>query len=693
MSQASTPLSAEPTATCEQESAPCPPPHTASAEQGAPRPDTASLSSRQPDTSATGSGTRLAQLAGLSTLMSAVLAACGGGDDGAADAPLVPPPPSGGTGVTPPAPAPGYSAVGPAPVPIPAPAPTPATPAPTPRTPTPTPAPRTPTPSPSPSTPTPSPSPSPTPNPPAPAPSTPAPPATQITAAEAARFLLQAQFSASDAEIAAVQQKGYSAWLDEQMAAPSYTSGWNWLMSQRRNNYDQRFNSNYVDFMAWNQLIAAPDAVRKRVALALSEIFVVSADGIDGTWIGFSMAAYWDLLNTHAFGNYRELLEAITLNPAMGSYLNTRGNRKASGNRVPDENYAREVMQLFSIGLYQLNDNGTLIGGGRETYTMEDVTNLARVFTGYNYSRPYSEYDKDPQAFREPMKLDPSQHSPEDVKFLGVTIPGGDGAARLKAALDTLFNHRNVGPYIGRQLIQRLVTSNPSSAYVARVTAAFNDNGAGVRGDLQAVIKAVLLDEEARQNPALKPPTWGKLREPMIRFVQWARTFKATSSDGRWVLYNFSNPSSALSQSPLRSPSVFNFFRPGYVPPGTELARRNQTAPEFQITDENTVASYANFMRDRIINGYNGGTGGDTNVSNSILSPNYNAELALANDPTALVARLNLLLTGNQLSAATVTIIRDAITTINADNDERRRNRVCAAIVMVMCCPEYLVQK
>ena len=598
---------------------------------------------------------RLARVAGLSALMSAVLAACGGGSEDI-NPPIASPEPQPlpGTGQVP-VPAPGSS-----------PPPAPATPAPGA--------------SPAPATPAPGASPAPA----TPAPATP----TNITMAEAARFLQQAQFSSTDADIAAVQAKGYAAWLDEQMSARSYTSGWDWLVSQGYRQYGIRFNQHYADHMIWNQLIAAPDAVRKRVALAWSEIFVVSTSTIEGHWPSFAMAAYWDLLNQHAFGNYRQLLEAITLNPAMGAYLNTRGNKKADGSgRVPDENYAREVMQLFSIGLYDLNADGTLRGGApRETYGPSDVSNLARIFTGYDLNSPNREHETDPQPFRVPMVLNASDHSPEPASFLGQTVGSGDGASRLRLALDILFNHPNVGPFIGRQLIQRLVTSDPSPAYVGRVAAAFNNNGAGQRGDLRAVTRAVLLDPEARQDPSLKGTTWGKLREPMIRFVQWARTFGATSADGKWILWDMSDASTQLGQSPLRSPSVFNFFRPGYVPPGTELARRGQTAPEFQLTNENSVAGYINFMHGVIAWGYGA-------AASRISVPDYTREMALVNDPAALVDRLNLLLAGGQLSAATLTTIRNAITTINPGSDWGRKTRVWSAIVLVMACPEYLVQK
>ncbi|MBP6666838.1 MAG: DUF1800 family protein, partial [Ottowia sp.] len=304
----------------------------------------------------------------------------------------------------------------------------------------PTPAPGTPSPAPAPATPSPAPA-TPTPS---PAPATPSPPApatpTHITAAEAARFLQQAQFSASDADIAAVQAQGYAGWLDAQMARGTSTTGWDWLMGQGYNQFSIRYNNSYADHMIWNQLLTAPDPVRKRVALAWSEIMVVSTSTLDGTWPSFAMAAYWDLLNQHAFGNYRQLLEAITLNPAMGAFLNTRGNKKANASgRVPDENYAREVMQLFSIGLYELNTDGTLRGGAaKETYGPADVSNLARIFTGYNLNSPNKLHETDPQPYRVPMVLTAADHSPEPATFLGQTVASGDGATRLRQALDII---------------------------------------------------------------------------------------------------------------------------------------------------------------------------------------------------------------------------------------------------------------
>lgn len=442
-----------------------------------------------------------------------------------------------------------------------------------------------------------------------------------------------------------------------------------------------------ADYMAWAQLITSPDAVRRRMALALSEIFVVSSTTMSIPGRCFAMAAYWDTLCTHALGNFRQLLEAITLNPAMGVYLNTKGNQKedTSTGRLPDENYAREVMQLFTIGLYELNSDGSLKLGSNgqpiETYDQTTVTQLARVFTGWDFDTRGANATNLLQV-KNPMTLNAARHSTLAATFLGTTVPANtDGTTALRQALDALFNHANVGPFIGRQLIQRLVTSNPSAAYVGRVAAVFNNNGSGTRGDLKAVLRAILLDTEARDDSRIAQPTWGKQREPMLRFVQWARTFKVNSASGDWKINDLSDAATRLGQSPLRAGSVFNFFRPGYVPPNTALATAALVAPEFQLTNESTVAGYLNFMQ--------------VTLRTGILDvlPDYSAELALAGDPVALTDRLNLLLCAGQLSAATLSTIRTAITGISTATTTGAANRVYAALLLTLASPQYIIQK
>jgi uncharacterized protein (DUF1800 family) len=516
-------------------------------------------------------------------------------------------------------------------------------------------------------------------------------------AEQASRFLLQAQFSASDADIAALQSQGYAAWLDAQFNAPATITGWDWMLSKGYNNTSYLNTIAQTDYMVWHQLITSSDAVRKRMALALSEFFVVSINSLPIGWRIFAMAQYWDVLAAGAFGNYRALLEEITLNPAMGVYLNTRGNKKGNPaiGSAPDENYAREVLQLFSIGLYELNLDGSnkLNASGQpiETYDQAAISSLANVFTGYNFDATGSvtaTNPTNPLQVKNRMVVTASLHeSSVAATFLGKTIPAGTSAAEsLKQALDTIFNHPNVGPFFGKQLIQRLVTSNPSPAYVARVASAFNNNGSGVRGDLKAVLKAVLLDAEARDNSKITQPTWGKQREPIVRFVQWARTFNVTSASDSWIIRDLSDVAIRLGQSPLRSGSVFNFFRPGYVPPNTALATQGLLAPEFQLTNESTVAGYLNFMLGCIKGGLDGNIGGLT-------APTYTAEVALASNPTALVSRLNLLLCAGQLSAASQAAIATAIGSISGTTAAGPITRVQAAILLTMACPEYLVQK
>ena len=543
------------------------------------------------------------------------------------------------------------------------------------------------------------------------------------TEREAARFLLQAQFSASTEDIAALRATTYANWLEGQFSARASAnlSGWEWL--NRRGyadiNKDTAYydNSYPADYMIWYQLMKSSDGLRKRVALALSEICVVSLTGVDVSWRSHAMAWYWDQLVTNAFGNYRSVLQDVTLNAAMGYYLNTRGNQKenpATG-RQPDENYAREVMQLMSIGLFELNADGSpkrdSAGKTIDSYTLNDVSNLARIFTGYDYDQtqntpttvagstrtvPSTTYT------RLPMALTASRHSTLASTFLGTSVPANTpGPAALKIALDALFNHPNVGPFIGKQLIQRLVTSNPSPAYVARVTAAFNNNGADVRGDMQAVIRAVLLDDEARSPAGLTAPSFGKLREPMLRFVQWGRTFGLESAKGSWKIGDLSDPGSRLGQSPLRSPSVFNFFRPGYVPPSTALAATGAVAPEFQLVNESSVGGYLNYMQGVIRNGlYVNAPELPNNASTSgngyDIKPSYARELALVADPDALVVHINLLLCAGQLSSANTQLIANALkaTPLTATStDNAKIDRVAAAIFLVMASAEYLIQK
>lgn len=507
--------------------------------------------------------------------------------------------------------------------------------------------------------------------------------APRLSASQASRFLAQAAFGATPELIAQVQALGPAGWIAQQMAMPPTQSHVAWL---HENDYAQERFRNTVqgtENTLWRKLIESPDVLRQRVTLALSEIFVTSIPGLPVAWRPFAAAHYMDLLEAHAFGRYRDLLGAVTLSPAMGVYLNMRGNRKADAatGRMPDENYAREVLQLFSVGLIELRQDGTPRTNWRglhiDTYGQDTVTGLARVFTGWNLDR----FDRNKQDWAcRPMIFNPGQHEPGEKRFLGHVIAAGTpGPQALEQALDVIAAHSNVGPFIGRQLIQRLVTSNPSPAYVKRVARAFADNGRGERGDLAAVVRAVLLDPEAIRNPAPDERHAGRLREPIERFVQWARTFGANSDNGKWAIGLTTDPANRLGQSPLRAPSVFNFFRPGYVPPNSGVAAEGLQAPEFQLVHESSVVGWVNFAQQFV-------AGGVADVK-----PNYARELALAHDAAALVQHVDLLLAAGSLSEHTRLIITQAVHSMPSATPAQQRQRVNAAVHLTLSSPEYLV--
>jgi len=530
------------------------------------------------------------------------------------------------------------------------------------------------------SSPTPSPSPSPVPPPPPP----PAP-----TQAEAARFLAQASMGASRAEIANVVSLGYAGWLDAQFALPVTDTRWDWLVAQGYTAATHKNDQAGFDATMWRKLLNAPDTLRQRITFALSEIWVVAIDGlVGGGWKQFNAAAWNDLLEANAFGSHREWLTHMSLSGAMGDFLTFRGSAKedTTSGALPDENYARELMQLFTIGLVMLDAGGTpqlTNGQTTPTYGLPDITGLARVFTGWDFDlqgQSVAIGTATPDFHRRPMIQVAKRYETGAKTFLGTTIPDGtDAYTGLGIALDTIAAHPNVAPFLSRQLIQRLVTSNPSPAYVARVAAVFDDDGSGTRGNLKAVVRALLLDAEAR-TPS-DAAGYGKLREPILRFTGWARAFGVTSPSGLWDVGDTSDAAKGLAQSPGRSPSVFNFFRPGYVPPDTALDANELEAPEFQIANESSVVGCVNYLQ-RAVQG-----------SIADLTPDYTSLLALADDAGALFAEINLVLAANQVSAATIATLAAAVSTMPTGTDAARRARVEAALVLVLAAPEYIVQK
>ncbi len=487
-------------------------------------------------------------------------------------------------------------------------------------------------------------------------------------------------------QIARVQAIGYAGWLDEQFGMAPTPTRWEYLVARGLDNVANKNSEAGADAAMWRKLLSSPDTLRQRVAFALSEILVTSVSGFSGGWKAFSAAAFMDLLEAEAFGNYRSLLGKVSTSAAMGEYLTFRGSVKAKtgGAAMPDENYARELMQLFTIGLVMLNLDGSpkLSGGqSQETYGQEDIAGLARVFTGWNYDLGGGNTDT-PDYKRRPMVVSANNHEAGTKTFLGSTIGAGtSGADSLVQALDIIFAHANIAPFISKQLIMRLVCSNPSPAYVGRVSAVFNNDGAGVKGNLKAVVKAILLDSEARSPVTAANTGFGKQREPILRMAAWARAFKADSASNAWAVGNTTDPATRLGQSPLRSGSVFNFFRPGYVPPNSAVATAGMVAPEFQLTNESSVVGYINFMQTVVSRGI-----GDVKAD-------YAALLPLADSAQALLDELNVVLAAGQLSPATLSMLKTAIDGMPSGSESARLNRIYAALTLVLAAPEFIILK
>ena len=537
---------------------------------------------------------------------------------------------------------------------------------------------------------------------------------------EAARFLNQATFGATPAEIRLVNKMGYAGWIEAQFKKP--TTRHLPYVQARRKQFRARSGGDDDGYQRprqeawWQAALAAPDQLRQRMAFALSEIMVISDVGVlESEHEG--VTNYYDILVKHAFGNYRDLLEDVTLSPMMGQYLSMARNQKpnASTGSEPDENYAREVMQLFTIGLNMLNTDGSLAldanGLPVPTYSQNDIVGLAHVFTGwgsaYNPSRPPQNvtnfFRYEPIAPLQRMMFYPQFFDTKAKKIVGGVIVPADleGPAAMDKALDTLFLHPNVGPFISRQLIQRFVTSNPSRGYVYRVASVFNNNGTGKRGDLKATIRAVLLDPEACNPVFAEHASHGKLREPLLRVSSLLRAFlppPPLAPDRRY----FVDVSGTMSyQSPLKSPSVFNFFQPGYLPPGP-LATAGLYGPEFQITQETTVIGFSNHAHSIINNGI--GTpeskGGDGVSVRLDITPYIN--MLLREENTAAVNQsevldsLNALLLGGRMSTGLADAIRGAWAALPSNfgtDSDRQRDRVRMAIYIIAASPEYSVQR
>lgn len=515
-----------------------------------------------------------------------------------------------------------------------------------------------------------------------------------VTAADAERFLTQATFGPKQSEITALTGGSISSWLDTQMAMP-FTSHHAALLADFQTYGGSPTNGNIYapNRLAawWKNVLTAPDQLRQRVAFALSEIFVVSDVSLDQPYTE-GLSNYYDILGNDAFGNFRTLLNDVTLSPIMGNYLSSLRNAKAdaTAGTSPDENYAREVMQLFTIGLNMLQPDGTLqldaSGLPIPTYDQTTITQMAKVFTGWSYytTNPTTATFRTGRAdYLDPMVLFSTYHD-DTVKNIvnNVTIPANQGGtADLKMALDALFNHPNTGPFVSRLLIQRLVTSNPSPAYVYRVAQVFANDGTGTRGNLAAVVRAILTDYEARSPTFPADVGYGKLKEPLLRATAILRAFNATPAGSRYAGTGgtFTNPETSLDQAPLRSPTVFNFFHAAYVLPGA-LASAGLVAPEFEITDATYSVDVPNYIRNLIFTS-----------SASAEQLDLSAEQGMVGNPSSLVDHLNAVMCSGNMPQATHDRI---VTALNAlPTSTTALERAQTAVLLTATSPAAAVQK
>lgn len=581
------------------------------------------------------------------------------------------------------------------------------------------------------------------------------------SAKAAVRFLLQASFGADDAELASVQALGFEGWIDNQLTRPLNLQ--QAAMAEFDNQLRIDFPGQVPELRAygddypviwWETVMksgATSDPLRQRIAYALSQTLVISGQVDAINFYPVSMSNYYDMLLRNSFGNYRDLLFQMTLHPCMGTYLSHLRNAKEdpSKNLFPDENFAREILQLFSIGLWQLNPDGTRVlnGSGQPipTYTNNDIRNFAKVFTGltlkkeglsqdpavrtadyfewtdnYTYSGTMEMWDQENWVYKpsQPWQTSANNYHDRTVKTLlnGTVLPANQrGLKDIADAIDNIMAHPNVGPFICRQLIQRLVTSNPSPAYIARVGNVFTAQKANPN-QLAWVIKAILLDRDARDHSKLSDVTFGKPREPYMRIANLLKAFKASAPNGRFFLRGLHE---SLGYAPMRSPSVFNFYLPDHRPAGV-LSQAGLYAPEFQIMTDVAAISYPNYVHYGLISWRRWTNNQPTNEwvksnfnswgsyypsghpksNTDIVTPDQSAEVALASDPAALLRRLDLWMTYGNLSAANHQLIREALERITQGNHgpaaypgDYLIRRADQAIYMIANTPEFNILK
>ena len=509
---------------------------------------------------------------------------------------------------------------------------------------------------------------------------------------EATRFLVQSSFGPDPALIDEVVSLGISGWMDQQLN-PTFLTETRLTMVGQGNAFPLLWGMGW-----WKAAMTSPDQLRLRMGNALSQILVVSVTGNDlirGN--SFTQADYYDILLEHSLGNYRDLLEDVTYSTQMGFYLSHLQNRKADPalNRFPDENFAREIMQLFTIGLWELNQDGTRkldsLGEPIPSYDNETIQEMAKIFTGFGFGGPSGTSFFAPVGgndFVYPMKMYDEEHEPGIKNIVnGVTIPSGQtGIEDISDTLDALCEHPNIGPFISRLLIQRFTSSNPSPLYVNRVAAAWEDDGSGTKGNLKAVLNAILMDPEAR-NIAAKGDVSGKVREPFLRMVALVRAFTARNERTPATFPVFPGFYTAeFGQMPLSAPSVFNFYLPDHSPAG-ELRDRGLFSPELEIATADRLIRVDNRL-DQIIQS---GLIPAGSQAADYIKCDFSALVPLSNDSTsvpALVDYLDDLLTWGSLSASSRAAIIQA-----TQAQTTSATRIITAVHLIAESPDFVVLK
>ena len=503
---------------------------------------------------------------------------------------------------------------------------------------------------------------------------------------DAALILDTGTFGARYSDVESVAESGVDAWLDQQFSMPIS------LHEPIVRRYGAQYGFNNQDspipiglfrrFAFFENALTAPDQLRQVTAYALTQLFVVSQTGVLGN-NPLGLSNYYDTLLVHSFGNYRDLLRAVTLHPAMGFYLSHVNNAKTdpNANTFPDENYAREVMQLFTIGLYELNADGTqkLDADGRPipTYDNTDIREFSKIFTGLAYAGADGlepQFGRNRAVLHTPMVMFDNFHEPGEKYLLnGFVVPDGQtGIQDIDDAVDNLFNHPNVGPFVGKQLIQRLVSSNPSPEYVSRISAVFADNGDGVRGDMQAVIRAILTDPEVANA--------SRVREPFRRFLAANRALNAMPSEGSDIGVTGFFIENATGQMVLTAPSVFNFYSPFYRPQGGQ----GLISPEMQITTEDTIVGITNLMAQVLYS--------DRPMYNHSQLPEMRLDLAsmvsLADNKEELLLRIERLFFAGTMSEHTRSVISGAFDEAAGSTPA---DRVKLVLYLVLTSPDQAV--